>query len=185
VPVYLVRHFRPDTVLTAIEERRASMFVGVPAMYRMMLEAGAAQRDLRSVRLWASGADTMPYDLARRFQAMGSAVTIPGVRRPLGHAGFVDGYGMVELAGGVAVKVSPPGIPLRLAGLLGIPLPRYRMRGGDDHGQVAIPTNTADLGPASHDGDRRIPADAGPPSSGHRSRRRPHARRVARALGRS
>jgi acyl-CoA synthetase (AMP-forming)/AMP-acid ligase II len=65
---------------------------------------------------------------------MGSAVTIPGIRKPVGHAGFVDGYGMVELAGGVAVKVSPPGIPLRLAGLLGIPLPRYRMREVDEEG---------------------------------------------------
>jgi acyl-CoA synthetase (AMP-forming)/AMP-acid ligase II len=135
LPVHLVSHFRPDAVLDAIEDRRASMFVGVPAMYRMMLEAGATERDLRSVRLWASGADAMPYDLARRFQAMGSAVTIPGVRRPVGHAGFVDGYGMVELAGGVAVKVSPPGIPLPLAGLLGIPLPRYRMRVIDDEGE--------------------------------------------------
>ena len=145
LPVHLVPHFRPDTVLDAIEERRASMFVGVPAMYRMMLEAGAAGRDLRSVRLWASGADTMPYDLARRFQAMGSAVTIPGIRRPVGHAGFVDGYGMVELAGGVAIKISPPGIPLRLAGLLGIPLPRYRMRVVDDHGERVPPGEVGEL----------------------------------------
>jgi acyl-CoA synthetase (AMP-forming)/AMP-acid ligase II len=135
LPVHLVSHFRPDTVLDAIEDRRASMFVGVPAMYRMMLEAGAPDRDLRSIRLWASGADAMPYDLARRFQAMGSAATIPGIKRPVGHAGFVDGYGMVELAGGVAVKVSPPGIPLPLAGLLGIPLPRYRMRVIDEQGE--------------------------------------------------
>src|SRR5436853_181565 len=41
VPVYLLTKFRPDEAIEAIETRRATMFVGVPAMYRMMLEAGA------------------------------------------------------------------------------------------------------------------------------------------------
>jgi acyl-CoA synthetase (AMP-forming)/AMP-acid ligase II len=41
---------------------------------------------------------------------------------------------MVEVAGGVAVKVSPPGLVVPLAGLLGIPLPRYRMRVIDEEG---------------------------------------------------
>ena len=41
-----------------------SIFVGVPAMYRLLLEAGAEARDLRSVRVWGSGADVMPPDLA-------------------------------------------------------------------------------------------------------------------------
>jgi acyl-CoA synthetase (AMP-forming)/AMP-acid ligase II len=143
MPVYLLRSFRPDTVLDAIEQRRASLFVGVPTMYRMMLEAGAETRDLRSVRLWASGADAMPYDLARRFQAMGSAVTVAG--RSLGHAAFVDGYGMVELAGGVAIKVSLPGVPLPVAGLLGIPLPRFRLKVVDDSGRAVAQGEVGEL----------------------------------------
>ena len=72
IPVYLLRKFRPDIALDAIEQRRATIFVGVPAMYRMMEEAGAATRDLSSVRLWASGADAMPHALARRFQKLGA-----------------------------------------------------------------------------------------------------------------
>ena len=47
------------------------MFVGVPAMYRMMLEAGAEARDLSSVRLWSSGADALPDDIVEKFQRMG------------------------------------------------------------------------------------------------------------------
>ena len=39
VPVYLLRRFRPDTALDAIEQRKATVFIGVPAMYRMMAEA--------------------------------------------------------------------------------------------------------------------------------------------------
>jgi acyl-CoA synthetase (AMP-forming)/AMP-acid ligase II len=132
VPVYLLPRFRPDDCLDAIETRRAGMFVGVPAMYRMMLEAGADKRDLTSIRLWVSGADAMPDELARRFQRMGAAATLP-VIGPVGMAAFVDGYGMVELGGGVAVRVIPPGVPG--VGHLTFPLPGYRFRIVDDAGR--------------------------------------------------
>ena len=134
IPVYLLRKFRPDVALDAIERRRATIFVGVPAMYRMMDEAGAETRDLSSVRLWASGADAMPYALARRFQKLGATTHVPLLGRPVGEAAFVDGYGMVELGGGAAVKVLPPGLPLPVGGLVGLPLPGYHMRVVDDAG---------------------------------------------------
>jgi acyl-CoA synthetase (AMP-forming)/AMP-acid ligase II len=134
IPVYLLRKFRPDVALDAIERRRATIFVGVPAMYRMMDEAGAETRDLSSVRLWASGADVMPHALARRFQKLGATARVPVLGRAVGEAAFVDGYGMVELGGGAAVKVLPPGLPLPLGGLVGLPLPGYRMRIVDDAG---------------------------------------------------
>ena len=44
--------FRAAEVLDAIESRRAAVFIGVPAMYRLLLEAGAEDRDLRSIRVW-------------------------------------------------------------------------------------------------------------------------------------
>jgi len=132
VPLFLLTHFRPTDALDAIERRKAMMFVGVPAMYRMMLEAGAEQRDLSSVRLWSSGADTLPLDIVERFRRMGSALTLPGIDRPLGPATFVDGYGMVELGGGVAVRVFPP-VPLPMSGLLRpIEGHRFRVVGADD-----------------------------------------------------
>jgi long-chain acyl-CoA synthetase len=134
IPVYLLRRFRPTDALDAIESRRASMFLGVPAMYRMMLEAGAEDRDLRSVRVWTSGADAMPFELARTFQGLGATANLPFVGRPVGEAAFIDGYGMVELGGGAALKVLPPGLRLPLGGLVGIPLPGYRMRVVDEKG---------------------------------------------------
>lgn len=139
VPVYFLPRFRPDIALDGIEQRRATMFVGVPAMYRLMLEAGAEERDLRSVRVWASGADVMPAELARRFQKMGASMTLPVVGRSLGEAAFVEGYGMVELGGGVAVKVAPPVLPLPGRDLLGLPLPPWRFRViGDSGTQVRV-----------------------------------------------
>ena len=107
IPAYVLPRFNPVRVLDAIEQRRATMFIGVPAMYRMLDEAHAAERDLTSVRVWASGADAMPPELAERFKRMGATITVP-LLGAVGQATFAEGYGMVEVGGGVAAKVSPP-----------------------------------------------------------------------------
>jgi acyl-CoA synthetase (AMP-forming)/AMP-acid ligase II len=125
VPVYLLPRFHPVRVLDAIESRRAQMFIGVPAMYRMLLEAGAEDRDLTSVRMWGSGADAMPPDLAARFKKLGATVTLP-LLGPIGEAAFFEGYGMVELGGGAAAKFSPPFLDVGLGSdAMGFPLPGY------------------------------------------------------------
>ncbi|GAC1304878.1 MAG: FadD3 family acyl-CoA ligase [Acidimicrobiales bacterium] len=137
IPVYAFSKFRADQVLDAIESRRSTIFVGVPAMYRLLLEAGAEQRDLSSIRMWASGADVMPPDLARRFQRMGAAVKLPLLHLSLGAAAFAEGYGMVETGGAVAAKLSPPGLALSIpfiGGILGVPIPGYHLRVVDPEG---------------------------------------------------
>ncbi|MDX6233150.1 MAG: long-chain acyl-CoA synthetase, partial [Nocardioidaceae bacterium] len=108
VPVYLLPRFRPTDALDAIESRKPLMFIGVPMMYRMMLEAGAEQRDLSSVRLWSSGADALPDELAHTFQRLGAAARLPGTNRTIGKSTFIDGYGMVELGGGAAIRIHAP-----------------------------------------------------------------------------
>jgi acyl-CoA synthetase (AMP-forming)/AMP-acid ligase II len=139
IPVFLLPKFRPDTALDAIEERRATMFIGVPTMYRMMLEAGAEERDLRSVRLWASGADVMPEELIRKFKKMGALATLPLIGASVGEAAFVDGYGMVELGGGVAVRFSLPMMNLPIGNNVVSPLPGYRLRViGEDGSDVRL-----------------------------------------------
>jgi acyl-CoA synthetase (AMP-forming)/AMP-acid ligase II len=115
IPVYLLPKFRPTDALDAIERERPFMFVGVPAMYQMMLEAGAEQRDLSSVRVWSSGADALRDEVADAFQRMGATVGLPG-GRTVGKATFIDGYGMVELGGGAALRVHAP-VKLPVSGL--------------------------------------------------------------------
>ena len=134
IPVYFLDRFAAARALEVIEERRVAAFMGVPAMYRMMLEAGAADRDLSSVRFWMSGADVMPADLARQFKSFGATATLPLVG-PIGEAAFVEGYGMVEVAGGVAAKISPPMLPVGLGDSLGLRLPGWRFRVVDDDGE--------------------------------------------------
>jgi len=144
IPVYLLTTFRPLEVLDAIERRRATIFIGVPAMYRLMLEAGAEERDLTSVRLWGSGADVMPPELAHRFKQMGASVTLPMVGS-MGEAIFAEGYGMVETAGGVAAKISPPMLAVGLGESLGVSLPGYKLRVVDKHGSDVVPGTVGEL----------------------------------------
>ena len=135
IPAYVIPRFRPIEVLDAIERRRSSVFLGVHAMYRLLLEAGAEQRDLSSVRLWISGADVMPADLARRFQKLGASVSLPFLGG-LGEAVFAEGYGMVELGGAVAVKIHPPLLGRVLDVGMGVPLPGWRLKVDAPPGEV-------------------------------------------------
>jgi acyl-CoA synthetase (AMP-forming)/AMP-acid ligase II len=138
LPVHLLDHFNPIRVLDALETRRATVFAGVPAMYRMLEEAGADDRDLSSVRLWISGADAMPAEVARRFKRRGASLTLPLVGA-VGEAVFAEGYGMVETSGGVAIRVSPPLVPASFGGSVGVPLPGVRFRVmGDDGDEVSV-----------------------------------------------
>jgi len=143
IPVCLLRRFNPIHALDAIEQRRATMFIGVPAMYRIMVEAGAESRDLRSVRLWASGADAMPAELARRFQAMGATFRLPFSARPLSAASFIDGYGTVECAGAAAIRLSPPGPISRRP--LAIARPGCTLRVLDENGEPLRRGNIGEL----------------------------------------
>ncbi|MCU1499189.1 MAG: Acyl-CoA synthetase (AMP-forming)/AMP-acid ligase [Acidimicrobiales bacterium] len=133
LPVWFLPRFNPVGVLDVIEARRSTIFAGVPAMYRMLLEAGAEDRDLGSIRLWISGADVMPNELSARFKRFGATVTLPLVG-PVGQATFVEGYGMVETGGGVALRVSPPLLPTGLGGSVGLPLPGNSFKVVDEDG---------------------------------------------------
>jgi acyl-CoA synthetase (AMP-forming)/AMP-acid ligase II len=75
----------------------------------------------------------MPAELANRFQRLGATLTLPVLGRPVGAAAFIDGYGMVELAGGVAVRVFPPGVATK-AGLVR-PIRGHKLKVVDDQGR--------------------------------------------------
>lgn len=144
VSTWFSARFRADEVLDAIEQRRASVFIGVPAMYRAMLEAGAADRDLGSVRVWGSGADVMPADLARRFKSFGGTIHLPFLG-DVGEAAFAEGYGLVETGGGVAAKISPPFLGIGTGDAMGFPVPGYQLRVVDEQGNDVTIGETGEL----------------------------------------
>lgn len=158
IPVYLLPKFDAREALDAIESRRATIFIGVPAMYRMLLEAGAGSRDLRSIRVWGSGADVMPRELARSFQKMGAIATLPLSGTSVGGAASFEGYGLVESGGGALLRLSPGGVPLpgALGDGMGMTLPGYRTRVvRDDGADVAPGAVGAGCAPATSPGGGR------------------------------
>jgi len=127
IACYMLERFSAEEVLEVIEARSCSGFIGVPTMYRKLAEAGAAERDLASIRIWGSGADVIAPELVAMFKKLGSSANLPIVGS-VGEAAFVEGYGMVEVGGGVAAKISLPGIPARFASSVGFKLPGYTFR---------------------------------------------------------
>jgi acyl-coenzyme A synthetase/AMP-(fatty) acid ligase len=134
VPVRHLVRFDATKVLQLIEESAPTIFVGVPAMYRTLAEAGPESRDLSSVRAWVSGADAMPVELVPRFKRLGASAKALGAR--LAEAFFIELYGSVELSGPALVRISPPGLDPD-GGFLGIPLLGFRTKiAGADGAEV-------------------------------------------------
>jgi long-chain acyl-CoA synthetase len=107
-PSYLIGRFDPRHTLEMIQELRVTQFSGIPAMYKMLLDAGAERYDLSSIRTWGGGGDRFTDELVRTF------LRLSGKR-----SRFVRGYGLAETAGQIAQAQPGPsgdgciGKPLR------------------------------------------------------------------------
>ncbi len=90
-----------DGMFDTIQRFRAKMLIGVPVLYRMMLEHDRVdQYDLSSLQYCFSGGDTLPGEVANRWYKL------LGVQ-------IFQGYGATETIGGVAMcptdRVNPQG----------------------------------------------------------------------------
>lgn len=113
--VVLMDRFEPATALELIEEHRATMFEGVPAMYSMMLaDALLADADLSSLTRCTVGGQTFSVSTLHQWES------ISGAR-------LIELWGMTEISGlGTthalhatpepgSVGVSLPGVDVRIA----------------------------------------------------------------------
>jgi long-chain acyl-CoA synthetase len=104
---YFMRYFNPVKVLQAIEEHRATVFVGVPVMYKSLFDVGFEDYDLSSMRFWASSADAMPQEYIDRVRRQGAAWHLGPLKTgPI----FAEAYGMVELSAIATLKLYFPGL---------------------------------------------------------------------------
>ena len=130
IPFVLIERFEPERVMGAIQKFGVTVFIGVPAMYAMMLKAGAGTSyDLSSVKLWISGSDALPPEHRDAFKKFGS-FRIFG--RQVGDAMFVEGYGQAETAPQSTLKLDLP--VTRGPGCIGWPLPGVKIRIVDENG---------------------------------------------------
>jgi fatty-acyl-CoA synthase len=105
--VVLLRHPEPEGILAAIERRRVSAFMAVPALWRRICAAAAAGRhDTASLRRTAGSSDAMPRDLLE--EVMGR------FRAP-----YIQTYGLTE--GGCILTYLDPADALRKLGAAGKP----------------------------------------------------------------
>jgi len=89
-----------DAALDAIQRYKVKSMIGVPMLYRMILEhERLSQYDLSSVRFWFSGGDVLPVEVSNRW------------RERFGRC-IYQGYGATETCGGVTMcpvtKDNPP-----------------------------------------------------------------------------
>jgi acyl-CoA synthetase (AMP-forming)/AMP-acid ligase II len=103
-PTLFMGRFDAAAMLDAIERHGVTLFAGTPSMYRMLEAAGAADRDLTSIRTWGGGGDAFSDELIRTFRDLAKRSVLGLPVRPR----FARGYGMAETCGQVAVAVGGP-----------------------------------------------------------------------------
>jgi len=92
-PAFFMSRFDPAGILDTIERYKITLFSGTPAMYRMLIDAGAAKRDLSTIKIWGGGADLFTDDLVKTFRGYAARPGRLGrTRKPM----FIRGYGMAE-----------------------------------------------------------------------------------------
>jgi len=134
--------FHSKKVLEAIDKYQATYFVGVPAMYAMMLEAGLENYKLTSMKAWCSAADAMPQEHIEIFRKKGGLVKFWG--KPLMPAIFIEAYGMVELAGISMIKFDLPGVNFA-KGCVGMPVYPFKVKVVKPDGTTARPNEVGDI----------------------------------------
>ncbi|MGB1110658.1 MAG: AMP-binding protein, partial [Gammaproteobacteria bacterium] len=116
-----VPKFDPELVVSSIERHGASLFLGVPSMYNVLLRLPEGANDrLKSLRLCVSGGAAMPVEILRRFEER------YGV-------GVHEGDGPTECS---PVTCINPVDGERKPGTVGPPVPLVEMRICDEHGKT-------------------------------------------------
>ncbi len=135
---YQIKHFEARKVLEVITKHKVTVFVGVPAMYGMLLEELRKSPDkynLSSMRLWASAADAMPPEYINEIRKYGALFKVGPIKvKPL----FLEAYGMVELSGIATLKATLPFLRWG-PGCIGWPVPPMRIRIVDEKGKPLPP----------------------------------------------
>jgi acyl-CoA synthetase (AMP-forming)/AMP-acid ligase II len=123
--IELVPRFSAAAVIGAVE-RGGTIFMGVPTMYRLLLDHLDARPEdaaaLAQARLFTAGSAALPVADFERFEAL------------TGHR-ILERYGMSE----TLLTLSNPADGERRPGSVGLPVPGFEVRIVDDDGQDCAP----------------------------------------------
>ena len=123
--IVLFRRFNAERVLRAIQDYRASRFLGVPTMYIALLNHEEARSyDLSSLRPSRTSAAPLPKAVKEAFDTL------------VGHEVLVEGYGLTETS--PLTHANP--VDGAVGGSIGVPLPDTEARVFDpDDGVEEVP----------------------------------------------
>jgi acyl-CoA synthetase (AMP-forming)/AMP-acid ligase II len=124
--------FDVDRALNLIERFGVTTFVGVPAMFARLVNSKPAPARLKTVRVWLSASDHLPFETRLRLRQFGALIHLPlGRRIP---SVLLNGYGMVELGGLAMLGIEFSLIPG--SGDLCFPVPPFHIRVADENGKA-------------------------------------------------
>jgi long-chain acyl-CoA synthetase len=111
--------FEPDNLLSIINRTQATIFLGVPSMYNVLLNTKAEKTHrFDSIKLCVSGGASMPVDVLNRFEEKFSVA-------------IYEGDGPTECS--PVTCVNPIG-GIRKVGTVGLPVPKVEMKILDEQG---------------------------------------------------
>ena len=124
--------FEVGAAVELAEHHRITAFVGVPAMFALLVNSNPEAERLKSIRLWLSASDHLPAEVRQPLRAYGALLRLPGGRRvpPV----LLNGYGMVELGGLAMMGIELSFLPG--SGDLCFPVPPFRIRVVDENGRI-------------------------------------------------
>ena len=126
VPVVLMPMPQVDAILEAIQRYKVTVFIGVPALYRMILENDRVDLyDLSSLRYCWCGGDVLPVEVFNRWQDKF-------------HVPTYQNYGSTESACVTLSSLDKVPIP----GSIGVPIPSKRVKIVDPDTLEPVPPNT-------------------------------------------
>jgi long-chain acyl-CoA synthetase len=105
--ISILESFQPNSVIETLLKDEITIFMGVPSMYVVLLEAGRRNIAFPKLRLAVSGGAALPVEIYRQGREI--------MKLPI-----VEGYGLTEAA--PAVSFNPPD-GVQKEGSIGLPLP--------------------------------------------------------------
>ncbi|MCR5481811.1 MAG: long-chain fatty acid--CoA ligase [Clostridia bacterium] len=112
----ILEEFQPKEVIASLVRDDITVFMGVPAMYIVLLEAGKKNIKFPKLRMAISGGASLPVEIYRQCKEI--------LRLPI-----VEGYGLTEAAPGAAFNP----VDKQKEGSIGLPLPTIDAKIFDDN----------------------------------------------------
>jgi len=114
--ISILESFQPKEVIETLLKDEITIFMGVPSMYVVLLEAGKKNITFPHLRLAVSGGAALPVEIYRQGREI--------MKLPI-----VEGYGLTEAS--PAVSFNPPD-GIQKEGSIGLPLPGVECKIVDD-----------------------------------------------------